>query len=282
MSWAEDETGERAGPVAIALTIAGSDPSGGAGIQADLKTFSALGVYGASVLTALTAQNTRGVVGIFGVPTSFVAAQIEAVTSDLDVKAVKTGMLANAAIVETVAESLARLPGVPFVCDPVMVATSGDLLLEPAAIGAYREQLIPRATLITPNLPEAARLLGGAEAAGFDEMAAQAKALLSLGCKAVLIKGGHGTGKTAVDILASGAGVKRLEAPRVDTPHTHGTGCTLSAAITALLAEGVGLEHAVERGKTFVWRALKSGIRLRVGQGHGPVDHLFSIRRPPV
>jgi hydroxymethylpyrimidine/phosphomethylpyrimidine kinase len=273
---------------AIALTIAGSDSSGGAGIQADLKTFSAFGVYGASVITALTAQNTRGVQGVEAVSAPFVAAQLNSVLSDLDVGAIKTGMLANAAIVETVAGVLRAAPRRPLVVDPVMVATSGDLLLEPQAVDAIKRQLVPLATLITPNLPEAATLLGRpmaqSEAQSEPETVAQARALLALGCRAVLIKGGHGTGDTAVDILAEGSKVERLVRPRVATPHTHGTGCTLSAAIAALLAQGATLTEAVRRAKDFVWQGLQHGRALGIGKGQGPVDHLFAIRRnaPPV
>ncbi len=269
---------------AIALTIAGSDSSGGAGIQADLKTFSAFGVYGASAVTALTAQNTRGVHGVHAVPPAFVVAQIDAVLSDLSVGAIKTGMLATRDIVEAVALRLAASPTIPVVVDPVMVATSGDSLLDPVAIESVRGQLIPRALLITPNLPEAARLLGAAEAVSEQQMAEQARALLALGCRAVLLKGGHGAGNESIDLLAQATGVSRFARPRVATTATHGTGCTLSAAIAALLASGAGLEAAVERAKTYVWMALDAGRDLGVGRGHGPVDHLYAIRRtlPPV
>ena len=268
-------------PVPIALTIAGSDSSGGAGIQADLKTFTALGVYGASVLTALTAQNTRGVDDVLPIPPAFVRAQIDSVLSDLDVKAAKTGMLANADVILAVAEILEGNAEIPLVCDPVMVATSGDVLLEPDAIGALRERLIPRASLLTPNIPEAARLLGCPEATDLDEMARQAEALRAFGCAAVLLKGGHGSGKMATDIFAHAGGIVPLEAPRIETPNTHGTGCTLSAAIAALLAAGESLEQAVRRAKVFVWSALEAGAHCQIGHGSGPVDHLFAIRRQP-
>ena len=267
----------------IALTIAGSDSSGGAGIQADLKTFSAFGVYGASVLTALTAQNTRGVTAVEPVAASFVVAQMEAVLSDLEVGAIKTGMLANAGIVKAVTDRLREAPRRPLVVDPVMVATSGDVLLEHDAIDALKRELFPIADVITPNLPEAARLLETSEAASEADAIAQAKALLALGCGAVLLKGGHGRGAEAVDIFCDAAGVERFVRPRVDTRHTHGTGCTLSAAIAALLARGVGLREAVGRAKAFVWQALQEGRTLGVGRGNGPVDHLFAIRKaaPP-
>lgn len=270
---------DRARTVPIALTIAGSDSSGGAGIQADLKTFSALGVYGASVLTALTAQNTRGVDDVLAIPPAFVRAQLDSVLSDLTVGAAKTGMLANGGIILAVAEALEAHPGIPLVCDPVMVATSGDVLLEPDAIGALKERLIPRALLITPNIPEAACLLERGEARDPDEMAAQAKALCAFGCGAVLLKGGHGSSETAVDLLAYAGAVVPLEEPRIRTANTHGTGCTLSAAIAALLATGVPLEQAVSQAKSYVWRALEAGDDLRIGHGSGPVDHLFAIRR---
>jgi hydroxymethylpyrimidine/phosphomethylpyrimidine kinase len=232
-------------PTAIALTIAGSDSSGGAGIQADLKTFSAFGVYGASAITALTAQNTCGVQGIEAVSPAFVAQQLRSVLSDLAVGAIKTGMLANADIVMTVAEVLRSAPPRPFVVDPVMVATSGDVLLAPEAVTAVKRELLPLASLITPNLPEAAILLGTEMAASEEAMVRQAELLRTTGCHAVLIKGGHGVGDAAIDILVSASGVERFQRPRLATPHSHGTGCTLSAAIAALLAQGVALAPAV-------------------------------------
>jgi hydroxymethylpyrimidine/phosphomethylpyrimidine kinase len=265
----------------IALTIAGSDSSGGAGIQADLKTFSAFAVYGASVLTALTAQNTQGVSAVEAVPPSFVVAQMEAVLSDLDVGAIKTGMLANAAIVEAVARRLRQGPQLPLVVDPVMVATSGDVLLEPDAVAAVKRELFPLALLVTPNLPEAARLLDTDEAADEAEAIAQARALLGFGCRAVLLKGGHGGGPAAVDILCDASGAESISRPRLAVRNTHGTGCTLSAAVAALLAGGVALREAVERAKAFVWHALQAGSCLGVGHGNGPVDHLFAIRTAP-
>jgi hydroxymethylpyrimidine/phosphomethylpyrimidine kinase len=264
--------------VPIALTIAGSDSSGGAGIQADLKTFSAFGVYGASVLTALTAQNTRGVDGVLEIDPNFVVAQLRSVLSDLDVCAAKTGMLANTRTVIAVADALAAHPNLPLVVDPVMVAASGDVLLDPGAVDAIKQRLFPRADLLTPNLPEAARLLDASEAGGEEEMVAQARALAALGCRAVLLKGGHGTGERAVDVLVHANEVARFESPRLDSPHTHGAGCTLSAAITALLASGSPLLTAVERAKRYVWCALQSGPSLGVGRGRGPLDHLFAIR----
>lgn len=264
----------------IALTIAGSDPSGGAGIQADLKTFTALGVYGASVVTALTAQNTIGVTGVMKVAPEFIAAQFDAVTSDLAINAVKTGMLADVATVECVSDLLGKLRVAHLVVDPVMVATSGDRLIDENAVSSVRHRLVPLASLITPNLPEAAALLGSAVAAGEEQMVEQALALLQLGCGAVLLKGGHSGSHAAVDILAtSPAHVLRLSQPRIDTRNTHGTGCTLAAAIAAELAKGCVLDVAVRRGKDFVWSAIKSAASQHIGSGHGPVDHLFSVKK---
>jgi hydroxymethylpyrimidine/phosphomethylpyrimidine kinase len=267
--------------VAVALTIAGSDSSGGAGIQADLKTFAAFGVYGASAITALTAQNTTGVQAVHPVPPDFVARQIASVLDDLDVGAVKTGMLANAAIIGSVVGALSARSGMPVVVDPVMVATSGDVLLEATAIAAMREQLFPRAHLITPNLPEAAKLLDEPLARTEREVEGQLARLGRLGARAVLLKGGHGEGPEAVDFLLADEEVRRLASPRIETRNTHGTGCTLSAAITALLAEGVGLVEAVARGKAYVHRALTAARGRRLGAGSGPVDHEFAVRAQP-
>jgi len=203
------------------------------------------------------------------------------VLSDLAVDAVKTGMLADAAIVETVARVLRAGPRPPLVVDPVMVATSGDVLLQPEAIGAVRGSLIPLATLITPNLAEAAVLLDARKAESEAEMREQASALLGLGCRAVLLKRGHGAGQQAAAVLADASGVENFASPRIATPHTHGTGCTLSAAIAALLAQGVALTAAVRRAKAFVWHGLQAGRTLGIGHGRGPVDHLFAIRRNP-
>ncbi|MDX2158901.1 MAG: bifunctional hydroxymethylpyrimidine kinase/phosphomethylpyrimidine kinase [Hyphomicrobiaceae bacterium] len=263
---------------AVALTIAGSDSSGGAGIQADLKTFTALGVYGASVITALTAQNTTGVQAVHAVPADFVMAQMTSVLDDLEVRAVKTGMLADADIIRAVADGLGRRPGIPLVVDPVMVATSGDPLLRPDAVATMKAVLIPRALLITPNLPEAAALTGTPLATTEVEAAAQLSALGRLGAGAVLLKGGHGAGDEAVDLLQIGTSVIRLAGPRIATVNTHGTGCTLSAAITAGLADGADLETAVRRAKAWLGEAIAAGAGQRIGHGHGPVDHLFAIR----
>jgi hydroxymethylpyrimidine/phosphomethylpyrimidine kinase len=263
---------------AIALTIAGSDSSGGAGIQADLKTFTALGVYGASVITALTAQNTTGVQAVHAVPAAFVAAQMASVLGDLSVGAIKTGMLADAEIIGAVAAGLAARPHIPVVVDPVMVATSGDPLLRPDAVATLRSALIPRAALLTPNLPEAAALLGVPAARSESEAAGQLTGLARLGAGAVLLKGGHGTGPEAVDLLQIGSRVIRIKGPRIETRNTHGTGCTLSAAIAAFLAEGDDLETAVHQAKAFLGAAIAAGASQAIGKGHGPVDHLYAIR----
>ena len=261
---------------AIAVTIAGSDSGGGAGIQADLKTFSALGVYGASVITALTAQNTRGVTGIHDVPPDFITAQIDAVFSDLAVNAVKIGMLSHPGAILAVAAGLDRWKQTHVVLDPVMVATSGDRLLAPAAIDILKRELIPRALVITPNLPEAAALLDTPIATTEDAMRAQAERLLALGAKAVLIKGGHASGNEAVDLLVSRDAVARLTAERHATDNTHGTGCTLSAAIAAGLAKGQRLGEAVSDAKQYVTEAIGCADELEVGQGHGPVHHFHA------
>jgi hydroxymethylpyrimidine/phosphomethylpyrimidine kinase len=257
----------------VALTIAGSDSSGGAGVQADLKTFAALGVYGASAITALTAQNTRGVSGIHPVPPEFVVAQIDAVFSDLAVGAVKIGMVAQQAVIEAIVASLKRWSPKHIVLDPVMVATSGDRLLNVGAVEALRKQLVPLASIITPNLPEAAALLDEAVATDAVAIQTQGKRLLAMGCPAVLIKGGHGKGSESIDYLVRGDGVVALPAPRVATNNTHGTGCSLSSAIAAGLAKGEPLETAVHSAKTFVSAAIANADRFAVGHGHGPVHH---------
>ncbi len=268
--------------VPIALTIAGSDSSGGAGIQADLKTFTALGVYGASVIAALTAQNTLGVTGVFAIPPDFIALQINAVATDLEVTATKTGMLGEAAAVDAVCDGIESHALGHLVVDPVMVATSGDVLLAPDAIALVTSRLIPKATVMTPNLAEAAKLLKARPAASLDEMEAQASDLLALGSGAVLLKGGHLTGEDAIDVLVTRAAPEtpqRIAAPRIDTHNTHGTGCTLAAAIAANLALGYALPQAVSHAKGFLAGALAAARDLRVGKGSGPVDHLFAIRR---
>jgi hydroxymethylpyrimidine/phosphomethylpyrimidine kinase len=275
----KDDHARRAGETmqrAIALTIAGSDCSGGAGIQADLKTFSALGVYGASVITALTAQNTQGVTAVHRVPPEFVAQQIAAVAADLKVAATKTGMLGDSATVEAVADLLGRYDLGPVVVDPVMVAESGHALIEADAVATVRRLLVPLADVLTPNLAEGARLLDEPVAGSEAEQEAQARRLLQLGPRAVLLKGGHGRGTEAVDFLVTGEASIRLARPRIVTRNTHGTGCTLSAAIAAGLAKGKGLADAVRDAKDFVWGAIGAGRDMSIGKGSGPVDHLYA------
>jgi hydroxymethylpyrimidine/phosphomethylpyrimidine kinase len=260
----------------IALTIAGSDSSGGAGIQADLKTFAALGVYGASAITALTAQNTQGVRAIHDVPAEFVTQQIDAVLADLSVGAVKIGMLSQASIIAAVAKRLAREPALPVVLDPVMVATSGDRLLAPAAVDVLRRALLPLAAVVTPNVPEAAALLDAPLARSEADMRAQAEKLLALGARAVLIKGGHASGPESVDLLIEPSRETRLAATRITARNTHGTGCTLSAAVAAGLAKGLDLVAAVRAAKDFVTAAIAAADSLAVGRGHGPVHHFHA------
>ena len=254
------------------LTIAGSDSGGGAGIQADLKTFAALGVYGASVITAVTAQNTRGIAGIHEVPPDFVGAQMNAVFSDLDVAATKIGMLGNAAIIEAVIAGLKRHRARNIVLDPVLVASTGADLLRADAIDALK-RLMGRASLVTPNLFEAAALLDVTLARDETEMQAQGLALLALGAGAVLVKGGHGGGPESVDVLVEPGGCSRFAAPRHATKNTHGTGCTFASAIAAGLAKGQTLAEAVHQAKTYVSAAIAAADRLKAGSGHGPLNH---------
>jgi hydroxymethylpyrimidine/phosphomethylpyrimidine kinase len=265
---------------AIAVTIAGSDSGGGAGIQADLKTFSALGVYGASVITALTAQNTLGVKGVHDVPPDFVRAQMDAVYSDLKVGATKIGMLSQAAVILAVAEGLDAHETGPVVLDPVMVAASGDPLIADDAVAVLRAELFPRAALITPNLFEAARLLATEAAASRAEMEEQSARLLESGAGAVLLKGGHSQGPEAADLLMTADGGRWLAAPRIATRNTHGTGCTLSSAIAAELAKGAGLAAAVEGAKAYTHAAIAASDRLKIGSGHGPVHHFHAQWSP--
>ena len=262
----------------VVCSIAGSDSSGGAGIQADLKAIAACGAYGATVITAITAQNTRGVQSVHALPVEVVEAQLDAVFDDLQVAAVKTGMLSNPAVVESVARALRRrapLP-LPLVVDPVMVSKSGHALLRSEAVASLRQALLPLATLVTPNRHEAEALTGVPVT---DVATAQvaARILLAQGCHAVLVKGGHFDSHTATDVLVSAAGTAVFEAPRIDTPHTHGTGCTLAAAIASFLARGDDLAAAVRRAKSYVTEAIRAGIAL--GAGQGPTDHFFYLRR---
>ena len=265
--------------IANVLSIAGSDPSGGAGIQADLKTFSALGCYGMAVITALTAQNTQGVTGVHVPDAAFIAQQIDAIFADVRVDAVKIGMLGSPEIVQAVAGALARHKPQHIVLDPVLVATSGHSLGAPGVVEAMREKLFPIATLITPNLPEAARLAEvdmPADEAGLEHLA---RVLAGQGARAVLVKGGHLSGETAQDVLFTEGRVSHFSAPRVKTKNTHGTGCTLSSAIAAHLAKGFGLEQAVQKAKDYLTQALRAADALDVGQGHGPVHHFAGLWR---
>ncbi|MGD1925131.1 MAG: bifunctional hydroxymethylpyrimidine kinase/phosphomethylpyrimidine kinase [Paracoccaceae bacterium] len=261
---------------AIALTIAGSDSGGGAGIQADLKAFSALGVYGASVITAITAQNTQGVTAVHEVPAEIVRAQIDAVLSDIEVGAIKIGMLFSPAIIVQVAQALTKCD-IPVVLDPVMIAKSGDALLQDEAVSALISDLGPQADLLTPNLPEAARMLGEDAAATTVEAERQGRALIGRGARAVLMKGGHGTGETCVDLLVTQHGCVELTAPRRQTRNTHGTGCTLSSAIAAGLAKGEDLEKAVRSAHAYLQRAISAADGLKIGHGHGPVHHFTGV-----
>jgi hydroxymethylpyrimidine/phosphomethylpyrimidine kinase len=263
--------------VRVALTIAGSDSSGGAGVQADLKTFSALGVYGASVITALTAQNTVGVRAIHDPPIEFVGAELDAVFEDLSVDAVKIGMLSRSGVIECVGERLARFEAKNVVLDPVMVAKSGAKLLEPSAIAALKRVLFPLASVVTPNLPEAAELLGVPEIEVHAEPERACRELVRLGARAVVLKGGHAGGRFSEDVFHDGEHWLRLPAPRIATENTHGTGCSFSSAIAAHLARGAPLERAVALAKEWLTHAIHGARAWRLGKGHGPVHHFHAV-----
>lgn len=258
-----------------ALTIAGTDPSGGAGIQADLKTFSALGAYGASVITALVAQNTRGVQSVLNIDPAFVGAQLDSVFSDLRIDTIKIGMMANEAVINQVADSLSDRPGGWLVLDTVMLAKSGDPLLAPEAIDALRRRLLPLASVITPNLPEAAALLQCAVAGDEQSMLLQGRKLLEYGCQAVLMKGGHLSDKESPDWLLSADGEWRFSAERIATKNTHGTGCTLSSALAALRPRHDSWPATVQAAKSWLQGALQQADSLEVGRGIGPVHHFY-------
>jgi hydroxymethylpyrimidine/phosphomethylpyrimidine kinase len=262
--------------IANVLTVAGSDPSGGAGVQADLKACSAQGVYGMAALTALTVQNTRGVTGVHMVPPAFVRDQIAAVFADIRVDAVKIGMIGTAEVGEAVAAALAGYPG-PIVLDPVMVAKGGSRLLDDAAVATVRDRLLPLAQVLTPNLGEAAALVGAAPASDRAGMEAAARSLVRLGAAAVLLKGGHLDGSGSPDLLLTDAGADWLEGPRIDTKNSHGTGCTLAAALAARLARGDDLATAARAAKAYVTGALAAAHRLSVGGGHGPTHHFHAL-----
>ena len=258
------------------LSIAGSDSGGGAGIQADLKTFSALGCYGMTAITAITAQNTQGVRAIHGIPPDMLRAQIDAVAEDIGVDAVKVGMLHDPEVVRVVVKAIARHQMLQVVLDPVMVATSGDRLMADETVGVLVQELFPRVTVITPNLDEAALLLGRS-IDGADALDEAASALLALGAPAVLLKGGHLPGDLVVDVLAmAGGGHLRLQSPRIATHNGHGTGCTLSAAIAAHLALGLPLPQAVEQARAYILGAIAAGADVHTGHGHGPLNHGYA------
>ncbi len=254
----------------LAMTVAGSDSGGGAGIQADLKTFAALRVFGTSAITALTAQNSLGVKGIHDVPPDFISAQMKAVLSDFPMGAVKTGMLGKGPAIEVICEEIRNFSVHKLVVDPVMVAQSGDSLIADDAVSVIKEQLLPLALLVTPNVPEAEKLTG-LVVENPEDMEAAAAAIGDMGPKAVLVKGGHLHGETMVDVLWESGKITRFESPRIDTTNNHGTGCTLSAAITAEIAAGCDLGLAVERGRTYLRLALENGFK--PGAGYGPTGH---------
>jgi len=257
------------------LIVAGSDSGGGAGIQADIKTVTALGGYAATAITALTAQNTQGVFGVVGVEPVFIQQQMRLVLEDIGADAVKTGMLHSAAVIEVVCEVLDSLdPAIPVVVDPVMVAQSGDALLDPGAMESLAQRLLPRATLLTPNAPETERL-SGVTVTDHDSMVRAAKKLCGMGPGAVLVKGGHLDGRTVIDVLAAGDTIETFESPRIDTPHTHGTGCTLASAIATGLGQGLALHNAVVRARAYLHEAIRTAPRL--GRGHGPVNHGHTV-----
>jgi hydroxymethylpyrimidine/phosphomethylpyrimidine kinase len=258
------------------LIVAGSDSGGGAGIQADIKTVSMLDAYAATAITALTAQNTEGVFGVLPIPPEFISRQIEVVLDDIGADAIKTGMLHDAAVIETIASVLQQhAAAIPLVVDPVMVAKGGARLLEPSAVEALKLLLIARAEIVTPNLPEA-EILYGATIGNVAEMRAAGEALLALGCRAVLVKGGHLSTETVSDVLVTAAGVRVWESPRIASRHTHGTGCTLASAIAAGLAQGVDVVSSVARARDYVHQAIASAPGL--GRGHGPLDHAHPLR----
>jgi len=258
-----------------ALTIAGSDSGGGAGIQADLKTFTAFHVFGMSVLTSITAQNTKGVLGIFDLPPEFVHLQLEAVLEDIGCDVVKTGMLSNSSIIKVVAQDLKNYRVEKIVVDPVMRAKGGDSLLRPDAQETLIKELFPLSTIVTPNIPEA-EVLSGISINNINDMKEAAKRIMDLGSLFVLIKGGHLQEKDAVDILYDGRDYFEFSSPRIETPHTHGTGCTYASAIAAGLAQGWDIIDAIKKAKFYVFGSIKNSFPL--GEGHGPVNHFWNIK----
>ena len=272
-----DERPGRTGKIANILTIAGSDSGGGAGIQADLKAISAMGAYGLSVITALTAQNTRAVTAIHDVPPDMIAAQLDAVFDDIRIDAVKIGMLSRPEVIEVVADRLRRYDARRIVLDPVMVAKSGDALLQPDAVSALITHLVPLAVVITPNLPEAGVMLDRTPPVDISSMRTAADDLRALGPASVLLKGGHLTDGDAVDIFDDGKTSEELRRKRVSTKNTHGTGCTLSSTIAALLGRGFDLPAAVRLAKAYVAQMIEAADQLDVGKGHGPVHHFYDL-----
>jgi hydroxymethylpyrimidine/phosphomethylpyrimidine kinase len=261
------------------LIIAGSDSGGGAGIQADIKTVTMLDAFAMTAVTALTAQNTEGVFGVLPIPPDFIRQQIEIVLDDIGADALKTGMLHDAVVIETVAAVISeRAAAVPLVVDPVMVAKGGAPLIEKGAIDTLKRLLLPRAAVLTPNLPEA-EILAGHTIGDLAAMRATARELLALGCRAVLLKGGHLPGDTVYDVLATAAGLRVWDSPRIESRHTHGTGCTLASAVAAGLAQGMAIEPAVDRARLYVQRAIASAPGL--GHGHGPLDHAHPLHSQP-
>ncbi|MEX2642571.1 MAG: bifunctional hydroxymethylpyrimidine kinase/phosphomethylpyrimidine kinase [Acetobacterales bacterium] len=259
------------------LIVAGSDSGGGAGIQGDLKTVTMLGAYGATAITALTAQNTQGVFGVHEVPRDFIRQQMELVLQDIGADCLKTGMLHSAPVIETVMRAVEELaPDTPLVADPVMVAKGGHALLDPAAVETLKRLVLPRASLLTPNVPEAEALCG-LRIAGREEMIGAAEALKGLGARAVLLKGGHLSGPTVADLLFTADGPEFFEAPRIDTVHTHGTGCTTASAVAAGLAQGMPLRDSIARALAYVRRAIERAPGF--GKGHGPLDHAHPLDR---
>jgi hydroxymethylpyrimidine/phosphomethylpyrimidine kinase len=261
------------------LIIAGSDSGGGAGIQADIKTVSMLDAYAATAITALTAQNTEGVFGVLPIPPGFIRQQIEVVLDDIGADAVKTGMLHDAAVIETVAAVLReRAQGVPLVVDPVMVAKGGARLIDPEAIEVLKRLLIAHTDILTPNLPEA-EILSGRTIGGVPDMQAAGETLLALGCRGVLVKGGHLSGETVSDVFVTAEGARVWDSPRLASRHTHGTGCSLASAIAAGLAQGLNVEDAIDRARAYVHGAIATAPGL--GRGHGPLDHAHPLRSRP-
>lgn len=269
-------SGSKQGPDGRVLIIAGSDSGGGAGIQADIKTVTCLGGYAATAITALTAQNTLGVFGIHDVPEKFIIQQIKLVLDDIGADVLKTGMLSKASVISAVADTIAKYPDIPLVLDPVMFAKGGAALLEPNSLNSLKTKLIPRATIITPNIPEA-EYLADMVIKTVDDMRRAAAQILKLGCKSVLLKGGHLDGETVTDLLLTQNGERIFEHPRINSKNTHGTGCTLASAIATGIAQKINIIDAVIRARNYVFEAIKTAPNL--GNGHGPLNHGHTVYR---